>query len=42
MVKIVGDQFLGRQNIKRVDSNLKQDDIKSIQFAQIVDLCKRP
>ena len=38
MVKIVGDQFLGRQNIKRVDSNLKQDDIKSIQFAQIVDL----
>jgi len=38
MVKIVGDQFLGKQNIQRSDSNLKKDDIKSIQFAKIVDL----
>ena len=38
MVKIVGDQFLGKQNIQRSDSNLKKDDIKSIQFAKIIDL----
>ena len=31
MVKIVGDQFLGKQNIQKSDSNLKKDDIKSIQ-----------
>jgi len=38
MVKIVGDQFFGKQNIRKKDSNLKEDDIKSIQFAKVVDL----
>ena len=38
MVKIVGDQFFGKQNIRKKDSNLKPDDIKSIQFAKVVDL----
>tara|TARA_B100000575_G_scaffold142250_1_gene113511 strand:- start:2650 stop:6939 length:4290 start_codon:yes stop_codon:yes gene_type:complete len=38
MVKIVGDQFFGKQNIRKKDSNLKDDDIKSIQFAKVVDL----
>ena len=38
MVKIVGDQFLGKQNVQRTDSNLKDDDLKSIQFATVVDL----
>ena len=38
MVKIVGDQFFGKQNIRKNDSNLKEDDIKSIQFAKVVDL----
>ena len=38
MVRVVGDQFFGKQNVKKVDSNLKEDDIKSIQFAKIIDL----
>jgi len=38
MVKIVGDQFFGKQQIRKNDSNLKPDDIKSIQFAKVVDL----
>ena len=38
MVRIVGDQFFGKQNVKKVDSNLKEDDIKSIQFAKMIDL----
>ncbi len=38
MVRIVGDQFLGKQNVQRTDSNLKDDDLKSIQFATVVDL----
>jgi len=38
MVRVVGDQFFGKQNVKKVDSNLKEDDIKSIQFAKMIDL----
>jgi len=38
VVKLVSDSFFGKQSVRKKDSNLKQDDIKSIQFAKIVDL----